>query len=47
MCGEGFDIGFGGGRAKYCPTCRDMVMTERRRERAKRVRSKTIPLATP
>ena len=27
-CGKEFDIGYGGGRAKYCPSCRDIVMTE-------------------
>lgn len=39
-CGKRFDIGYGGGRAKYCPGCRDIVMAKRKRERVKEMRRK-------
>ena len=31
-CGDKFDIGYGGGKAKYCLDCRDIVMAKRHRE---------------
>jgi len=40
-CGEGFDIGYGGGKAKYCPDCRVKVYDERKRERARISRRKS------
>ena len=39
-CGKEFDIGYGGGRAKYCPDCRVIVMKERHREQDKRRRKR-------
>lgn len=39
-CGEKFDIGYGGGKAKYCPSCRVVVMEEEHREQGKRARKR-------
>ena len=35
-CGNEFDIGYGGGRAKYCPDCRVVVMKKQHRDQDNR-----------
>ncbi len=35
-CGKEFDIGYGGGKAKYCQDCRVEVMEQRHREQERR-----------
>lgn len=50
-CGKEFDIGYGGGRAKYCPDCRVIVMKknhrekERRRRERRRIEARTLRTA--
>ena len=39
-CGQRFDIGYGGGKAKYCQDCRVIVMVENHREQNKKRRKR-------
>jgi len=41
-CGKKFDIGYGGGKAKYCPDCRVIVMAERHRVYSRRWRMRKM-----